>query len=120
MDRVLFSLRQYSRFCLFVKFEVILKSQNSSHSTRYLSHFCLRERCRCRNLDGPSEHLLAVQKCSRCLRAQYCSPDCQHAHWMAHKAAYNKRRGAPLSRVLPREDDDMPALMYIVSLLGHS
>ncbi len=51
-------------------------------------------RRRCRNLSGPSEQVLAVQKCSKCRRAQYCSPECQRAHWAAHKKACNRATAA--------------------------
>lgn len=34
----------------------------------------------------------ATNRCSRCYRVCYCSIDCQHQHWAAHKTACNELR----------------------------
>jgi hypothetical protein len=31
-----------------------------------------------------------LQMCSRCKGVRYCGPQCQHAHWRAHKAKCGK------------------------------
>ena len=31
-----------------------------------------------------------LQMCSRCKRVRYCGPQCQRAHWRAHKARCSK------------------------------
>lgn len=51
----------------------------------------------CGDLAKDREQLVRVQVCARCMRALYCSADCQKAAWIAGHAAVCKNAGGDVS-----------------------